>query len=56
MDGFNLLGAIGERWPSIRGAVMTGNPRERVSLCDPHVSVIHKPIEFGELKRLLARG
>jgi CheY-like chemotaxis protein len=54
MDGFNLLGAISERWPNIRGAVMTGNPQERLSLCDPRVSVIHKPIEFGELKRLLA--
>lgn len=54
MDGLNLLGAIGERWPNIRGAIMTGNPQERVSRCDPHVPVIHKPIEFGELKRLLA--
>jgi CheY-like chemotaxis protein len=54
MDGFNLLGAIGERWPKIRGAVMTGNPQERVARCDPQFSVIHKPIEFGELKRLLA--
>ncbi len=54
MDGLNLLGAIGRRWPAIRGAIMTGNPQERVSRCDPHVSVIHKPIEFGELKRLLA--
>jgi CheY-like chemotaxis protein len=47
MDGLNLLGAIGERWPGIRGAIMTGNPQERVSRCDPHVAVIHKPIEFG---------
>jgi signal transduction histidine kinase len=54
MDGFNLLGAIGERWPDIRGAIMTGNPQERVQRCDPRVSVIHKPIEFGELRRLLA--
>jgi signal transduction histidine kinase len=54
MDGLNLLGTIGERWPNIRGAIMTGNPQERVSRCDPHVPVIHKPIEFGELKRLLA--
>jgi PAS domain S-box-containing protein len=54
IDGFNLLGTIGERWPNIRGAVMTGNPQERVARCDPQFSVIHKPIEFGELKRLLA--
>ena len=54
MDGLNLLNAIGERWPHIRGAIMTGNPQERVSRCDPRVSVIHKPLEFGELKRLLA--
>jgi signal transduction histidine kinase len=54
MDGLNLLGAIGERWPTIRGAIMTGNPQERVARCEPHVPVIHKPIEFGELKRLLA--
>jgi signal transduction histidine kinase len=54
MDGLNLLDAIGERWPGIRGAIMTGNPQERVARCDPHVPVIHKPIEFGELKRILA--
>ena len=34
MDGFNLLGAIGERWPDIRVAVMTGNPQERVPQVD----------------------
>jgi CheY-like chemotaxis protein len=55
MDGFNLLGAIGERWPDIRVAVMTGNPQERVPQVDPRVPVIRKPIEFGELKRLLAQ-
>jgi CheY-like chemotaxis protein len=54
MDGLNLLDTIGQRWPNIRGAIMTGNPQERVARCDPHFSVIHKPIEFGELKRLLA--
>ena len=54
MDGLNLLGAIGERWPKIRGAIMTGNPQERVAGGDPHVSVILKPIEFGELRRVLA--
>jgi signal transduction histidine kinase len=54
MDGLNLLGTIGERWPNIRGAIMTGNPQERVSRRDARVAVIHKPIEFGELKRLLA--
>jgi signal transduction histidine kinase len=54
MDGLNLLGTIGERWPNVRGVVMTGNPQERVARCGPHVMVIHKPIEFGELKRLLA--
>jgi hypothetical protein len=48
------LGTIGERWPNIRGAIMTGNPQERVSRRDARVAVIHKPIEFGELKRLLA--
>jgi two-component system response regulator YesN len=54
MDGLNLLDTIGERWPNIRGAIMTGNPQERVARCEPHFSVIHKPIQFGELKRLLA--
>jgi len=54
MDGLNLLNAIGQRWPHIRGAIMTGNPQESVSRCDPRVSMIHKPLEFGELKRLLA--
>jgi hypothetical protein len=33
---------------------MTGNPQERVSRCDPHVPVILKPIDFGELRRVLA--
>lgn len=54
MDGLNLLTTIGERWPGIRGAIMTGNPQERVSRCDPHVPVILKPIDFGELRRVLA--
>lgn len=54
MDGFNLLGAIAERWPEVRVAVMTGNPQERAAHGDPRVPVIHKPIELGELKRLLA--
>jgi signal transduction histidine kinase len=54
MDGLHLLGAIGKRWPKIRGAIMTGNPQERVSRGGAHVTVIHKPIELGELKRILA--
>jgi CheY-like chemotaxis protein len=54
MDGLNLLSTIGERWPQIRGAIMTGNPQERVARCDPQVPVILKPIEFAELRRVLA--
>jgi signal transduction histidine kinase len=54
MDGLNLLTTIGERWPQIRGAIMTGNPQERVARGDPQVPLILKPIEFGELRRVLA--
>jgi signal transduction histidine kinase len=54
MDGMRLLIAIGERWPGIRGAIMTGNPQENVARQPDHVPMIHKPIDMRELKRLLA--
>jgi hypothetical protein len=55
MDGVSLLLAVGERW-GIRGAIMTGNPQENVDRRANHAPMIHKPIDPGELKRLLALG
>jgi hypothetical protein len=55
MDGVALLLAVGERW-GIRGAIMTGNPQENVARGANDAPLIHKPIDPGELKRLLARG
>ena len=54
LDGMALLAAIRERWPTIRGAIMTGNPQESLTNRDPAVPVINKPISPAELKRLLA--
>jgi CheY-like chemotaxis protein len=54
LDGMALLEAVREKWPAIRGAIMTGNPQESLSRCDPGIPVIHKPINPLELKRLLA--
>ena len=54
MDGLSLLSEVGRRWPNIRCAIMTGNPQERITKGTSPVPVIHKPVDFGELKRLLA--
>ncbi|MBO9518128.1 MAG: response regulator [Porphyrobacter sp.] len=54
MDGLSLLMAVRGRWPKMRGAIMTGNPKGKLATCDPQIPVIHKPIDMGELKRLLA--
>ncbi len=54
LDGMGLLAAVRERWPHIKGAIMTGNPQKRLAKCDPGVAVIHKPISQNELKRLLS--
>ena len=56
LDGMALLAAVRERWPQIRGAIMTGNPQESLRRCDPGIPVIHKPINPKELKRILAEG
>ncbi len=56
LDGMALLEAVREKWPTIRGAIMTGNPQESLARCDPTIPVIHKPIDPKELKRLLAEG
>ena len=56
LDGMALLEAIRERWPAIKGAIMTGNPQESLARCDPAIPVIHKPINPIELKRLLAEN
>jgi CheY-like chemotaxis protein len=54
LDGMALLAAIRKKWPRIKGAIMTGNPQESLTRCDPSIPVIHKPINPKELKRLLA--
>lgn len=53
LDGVTLLEAVRNRWPQIRGAIMTGNPQESLRRCDPDIPVIHKPIDPNELKRIL---
>ncbi|MBT2132881.1 response regulator [Croceibacterium sp. LX-88] len=53
MDGLSLIMAVRGRWPQMRGAIMTGNPKGKLASCDPQIPVIHKPIDMGELKRLL---
>jgi hypothetical protein len=54
MDGLNLLEIVAERWPNIKRAIMTGNPKENVLRREQNVPVIHKPIALNELKRVLA--
>jgi signal transduction histidine kinase/ActR/RegA family two-component response regulator len=54
LDGIGLLEALKGKWPHIKGAIMTGNPQESLASCDPAIAVIRKPIDPGELKRLLA--
>jgi CheY-like chemotaxis protein len=56
LDGIALLEAVRGKWPCIKGAIMTGNPQENLAMCDPGVAVIRKPIDPGELKRLLAEA
>jgi len=56
LDGMALLAAVRERWPRIKGAIMTGNPQESLTRCDPSIPVIHKPIDPAELRRLLAEA
>ena len=54
LDGMGLLAAVRDRWPHIKGAIMTGNPQESLARCDPSFAVIHKPLNLAELQRLLA--
>ncbi|HEY6816913.1 MAG TPA: response regulator [Croceibacterium sp.] len=56
LDGMGLLEAVRGKWPGIKGAIMTGNPQEKLADCDPGVTVIRKPIDPVELKRLLAEA
>jgi CheY-like chemotaxis protein len=56
LDGMGLLEALRGKWPGIRGAIMTGNPVESLASCASGVTVIRKPIDPKELKRLLAEG
>lgn len=56
LDGMALLAAVHEEWPGIKGAIMTGNPQERLRRCDPAFPVIHKPVTPQELKRILAEA
>ncbi len=54
LNGMALLAAVRERWPEIRGAIMTGNPQESLRRHASDFPVIHKPLDPNELKRLLA--
>ena len=56
LDGMGLLAAVRDKWPGIKGAIMTGNPQEKLADCDPGVVVIRKPIDPAELRRLLAES
>jgi signal transduction histidine kinase len=56
LDGMGLLEAVRGKWPCIKGAIMTGNPQENLADCDPGITVIRKPIDPAELKRLLAEA
>ncbi len=56
LDGMGLLEAVRGKWPCIKGAIMTGNPQEKLADCDPGVVVIRKPIDPAELRRLLAEA
>ena len=56
LDGMALLAQVREKWPHIKGAIMTGNPLDRLSRCDPSIPIIHKPIDPKELERLLAEA
>jgi len=55
-DGVELLAAVRERWPAIRGAIMTGNPQERLVQRISDVPVVHKPIGLTDLRQLLAEA
>jgi CheY-like chemotaxis protein len=54
LDGMELLAAVRERWPGIKGAIMTGNPQERLERRLADVPIVHKPLDLPDLKRLLA--
>ena len=56
IDGVELLATLRRRWPSIRGAIMTGNPQDRLARRTISVPIVHKPIDLPDLKRLLADG
>ena len=56
LDGMALLAAIREKYPRIKGAIMTGNPQESLTRLHPGIVVIHKPINPQELRRLLAEA
>jgi CheY-like chemotaxis protein len=54
LDGMEFLAALRRRWPAIKGAIMTGNPRDRLASRAISVPIVHKPIDLPDLKRLLA--
>lgn len=54
LDGMELLTALRRRWPTIKGAIMTGNPPDRLARRAISVPIVHKPIDLPDLKRLLA--
>jgi signal transduction histidine kinase len=56
LDGMEFLTALRGRWPAVRGAIMTGNPQDRLARRTISVPIVHKPIDLPDLKRLLAEG
>lgn len=54
LDGMALLSEVRKRWPQMKGAIMTGNPQEKLRQPDPNTPVLHKPIDPNELIRVLA--
>jgi signal transduction histidine kinase len=54
LDGADFLAAVRGRWPAIKGAIMTGNPQDRLDRGTISVPIVHKPIDLPDLKRLLA--
>jgi CheY-like chemotaxis protein len=54
LDGMEFLAALRRRWPAIKGAIMTGNPQDRLARRTISVPIVHKPIDLPDLKRLLS--
>jgi signal transduction histidine kinase len=54
MDGLDLLEAVAQRWPHLKGAIMTGNPAKKVRSCDQGIPVLRKPVQPAMLSAVLS--